>query len=125
MQSNSDLIKKESDEIKKELNSLRKEDALRKKELKKVKEENVKLNKELAKVQSDKDIFVANTKAEEKVIKMKENTKLFNRIIEKQIEDGEVINVDIKRYKDKEAEECEDKKIFYFWTKRSTKFTIK
>ena len=42
-----------------------------------------------------------------KIKKIKENTKIFNKIIEKQISDGDIIDVDISKYMDQEMEECD------------------
>ena len=52
----------------------------------------------------------AEAKSKEKISKIKENTKLFNRIIEKHLDDGIIKNVDIEKYKDKEddLEVCND-----------------
>ena len=46
-------------------------------------------------------------KTEEKLNKIKENTKLFNKILEKQIAEGDIINVDLSRYMDNEMEICD------------------
>ena len=73
--------------LKEVMNTLKKQDGLRKAEVKKLKEENNKLNLEIGKIQFDKDKFEANVKAEEKLRKIKANTKLFNEIIEKQLVD--------------------------------------
>ena len=65
-----------------------------------MKDDNAKLCLEIGKVQCDKDKVEAKTKAAEKVAKMKKNTQLFNKIIEQQIADGEIVNVDLSKYKD-------------------------
>ena len=49
-----------------------------------------------------KEKFEANVKAEEKLRKIKTNTKLYNEIIEKQLVDGEIVDIDITQ--DKEME---------------------
>ena len=38
---------------------------------------------------------------------MKKNTLLFNKIIEKQIADGDIVNVDISMYEENNMEECD------------------
>ena len=78
-----------------------------KKQKQKVQDENMNLNSEIAKIQSDRDVIEAESKSKEKLVKMKQNTKLFNKLIEKQLNDGDIVNVDIKKYKDKEETETE------------------
>ena len=90
-----------------EMGKMKKEDGLRKNEMKHVKDENVKLISEIGLLQCEKDKLEAKYKAEVKIIKIKENTKIFNKILEKQIMDGDIINVDISKYKDSEMEECD------------------
>ena len=97
----------ENDNIKKFYDGLKKEVGLNKKELKLLKEENAKMNLEIGTLQYDKDKLEAVYKAENKIKKVKENTKLFNKIIEKQLEDGDIVNIDISKYKEKEMEECD------------------
>ena len=70
-------------------------------------EENGKLNLELGHIQCAKDKLEAKYKSEVKIKKIKENTKIFNKIIEKHISDGDIIDVDISKYKDQEMEECD------------------
>ena len=79
---------------------LKKEEAVRKKELKQLKEENKKMNSEIGKIQYDKDKIEAENKSKDKLVKMKKNTLLFNKIIEKQIADGDIVNVDISMYEE-------------------------
>ena len=69
-----------------------------------LKEENNKLNLEIGKIQFDKDKFEENVKVEEKLRKIQTNTKLFNEIIDKQLFDGEIVDIDITKYQDKEME---------------------
>ena len=47
----------------------------------------------------------AETKSEMKLKKMKENTKLFNKIIENKMTTGQLVNIDISKYI--EMEECD------------------
>ena len=89
------------------MNKLKKDDALRKMELKKLKEENGKLTSEIGKLQLDKDRIEAKVKADEKLEKIKRNTQRFNKIIEKQIEDGEIVDIDISIYQNNKMEECD------------------
>jgi uncharacterized C2H2 Zn-finger protein len=108
MLANSEELKKENEDLKKVVKDMKKDDSLRKKEFNKVKDENAKLCLEIGKVQCDKDKVEAKTKAAEKVTKMKKNTQLFNKIIEQQIADGEIVNVDMSKYKDDGGmEECD------------------
>ena len=95
-----ETLKKEHTDMKKALDVLKKEDSQRKKECKKLKEENVKLNLEIGKLHCDKDNDEAKVKAEEKLKKMKKNTQLFNKILEKQLADGEIKNVDLSKYQE-------------------------
>ena len=57
----------------------------RKNEMKKEKEENTQLNLEIGKLQYNKDKLEAEVKAEEKLKKIRENTLLFNKIIENKL----------------------------------------
>ena len=69
---------------------------------------NDKLNIELAKMQNTTEISESESKAKEKVNKIKENTKLFNRIIKDKIESGEYKDIDISKYvDDDDMEECD------------------
>ena len=43
----------------------------------------------------------------QKIEKIKKNTKLFNKIIQKQIDDGEIVNVDISMHQMDRMEECD------------------
>ena len=78
---------------------------LLKKELKLSKEENAKLTQEIGKILYDKDKLNAEAKSEEKLRKIKKNTKLFNGIIQKQIDDGKIRDIDISKYKFDQLEE--------------------
>ena len=69
------------------MEKLKKEEAVRKKELKLLKEENL----EIGKNHNDKDTIEAENKSKEKLEKMKKNTLIFNKIIEKQIADGDIV----------------------------------
>ena len=99
---------KECEFVNNKMEKLVKEDGKRKAEIKKLKEENQKIAMEIGQLQFDNDKVEAEVKARGKLSKMKENTKLFNRIIEKQLDDGIIKNVDINKYKAKEddMEEC-------------------
>ena len=105
-----ETLKKEHTDMKKALDFLKKEDSQRKKECKKLKEENVKLNLEIGKLHCDKDNDEAKVKAEEKLKKMKKNTQLFNKILEKQLADGEIKNVDLSKYQEDGKEELYDER---------------
>ena len=74
---------------------LKKEDNLKKNEVKKLVDENKKLNSEIGQLQFDKDKLEATFKANEKREKIKRNTRKFNEIIEKQLDDGEIVDIDI------------------------------
>ena len=87
--------------LKKKMEKLVKDDRVIKAELNKVKQENEKICAEIGRLQFDKDKVEAQVKAKEKLSKIKENTKLFNRIIQNQIDDGSVVNVDISKYEEK------------------------
>ena len=54
-----------------------------------MKEENYKLNVELANMQNTKETSEVESKAKEKIDKIKENTKLFNKIIKEKVQSGE------------------------------------
>ena len=75
--------KKQLDILNKAMDTVKKENGSVKKELKLLREENTKLNQELGKIQYDKDRLDAEVKSEEKLRKIKKNTKLFNDIIKK------------------------------------------
>ena len=64
-----------------ELKKLKKDIATERQKIKKVKEENEKLNMELVNIQGILDRIEAKEKTEDKLKKIKDNTKLFNRII--------------------------------------------
>ena len=89
---------KEFNDLNKAMDILKKENGSIKRELKQVKEENVKLNLEVGKNQYEKDRLAAKNKSKEKIEKIKNNTKLFNDMIQKQIDDGEIVNVDISMH---------------------------
>ena len=97
----------EFDIVKQKLDEVVKEEVKRKAEVTKLKSENEKISIEIGQLQYDKDKFEAEVKAKEKLSKIKQNTKLFNELIEKQIDDGSIKNVDITKYKDAEMEECD------------------
>jgi hypothetical protein len=71
----------ENETMKKAMDKLKKENVLKIKELDKIKEENAKMNVEIGQLQFDKDKLEAETKAKNKLDKIKKNTKLFNDII--------------------------------------------
>ena len=85
----------EYEELKQAVIQLKKEDNLKKNEVKKLVDENKKLNSEIGQLQFDKDKLEATFKANEKREKIKINTRKFNEIIEKQLDDGEVADIDI------------------------------
>ena len=72
-----------------------------------MKEENDKLNVELANMQNKKETSEVELKAKEKIDKIKENTKLFNKIIKEKVQSGEYQDIDISKYVDEEMEECD------------------
>ena len=88
-------------DMKQKLDKLNKNDIKQKAEIKNLKDENKKIAKDIGQFQYDKDKAEAEAKSKEKISKIKENTKLFNRIIEKHLDDGIIKNVDIEKYKDK------------------------
>ena len=92
--------------MKLEKEKLKKEISMERKEFKKVKEENAKLNLEIGKIQNEKDKNDAESMAKMKLKKIKDNTKLFNRIIESKINIGELKDINISKYIEKE--ECDD-----------------
>ena len=81
------------------MDQLVKENRKRSDEIKKLKEENDKITTEIGQLHYNKDKGESERKAKEKVDKIKENTKLFNRIIENDLKDGKIKNVDINKYK--------------------------
>ena len=85
--------KKECESMKAKMEKLVKEDGKQKTEIKKLKEENQKIAMEIGHLQFNNDKVEAEVKSREKLSKMKENTKLLNRIIEKQLDDGIIKNV--------------------------------
>ena len=58
-------------------------------------------------MQFEKDKLEANSKAEEKLKKIKKNTPLFNKIIQKQLADGDLVDIDLSIYQENEMEECD------------------
>ena len=88
-----DLLSKNESLIK-SIEKLKKEHNEKKNE---VKEENKKLSVDIGKLQYEKEKIEVKIKTEEKLNKIKENTKLFNKILEKQIAEGDIINVDLSR----------------------------
>ena len=102
------IMKTELNDKNEEIRKLKKNITDERKEFKKIKEENDKLNVELAKMQNTTEISESESKAKEKVNKIKENTKLFNRIIKDKIESGEYKDIDISKYvDDDDMEECD------------------
>ena len=97
----------DNEDLKKDLDKMKREDNLKKNEIKKLKEENRKLNLEIGKIQFDKDKVEAKVKSNEKLKKIKKNTELFNKIIEKQLNDGEIVDIDISIYQKNDMEECD------------------
>ena len=84
-----------------------------------MKEENAKLNQELGKIQFDKHTLDAEVKSEEKLRKIKKNTKLFNEIIKKQLDDGKIRDIDISKYTFDQMEECDGQfKSHWLWIYR-------
>ena len=81
---------KQLDDPNKSMVTVRKGNGSVKKELKLLKEEKAKLNHELGKIQYDKDTD-DEVKSEEKLRKVKKNTKLFYDIIQKHLDDGKYI----------------------------------
>ena len=79
----SDEIEKENKALKTTMERLKKEDSKRKTELKQIKEENKKLSSAIGEMQYEKDKLEAKIKAEDKIKKLKQNTELFNQLIEK------------------------------------------
>ena len=55
---------------------------------------------EIVSLRDVKEKIEAESKSGEKLKKIRENSKLFNRIIEEKVASGELINVDISKYKD-------------------------
>ena len=62
---------------------------------------------EFGQIQYDKDKSDAELKAEKKLYKIKSNTLILNKIIGKQIADGEIVNVDLSKYDESALEECD------------------
>ena len=46
-------------------------------------------------------------KSEEKLKKIKDNTKFFDKIIEQKIANGEIVDIDVSIYQDDAMEECD------------------
>ena len=79
-------------------------------EIVKLKEEKDKINKELVNLQVSRDKIEAKEKSEEKLKKIKKNTKLFNKIIANKLETGELKDIDIAKYINEDMEECDGDK---------------
>ena len=107
MNTSSTVLRKEYDELKSAMEKLKKENSKGKSELKIIKEENAKLNTVIGNIQCDKDKVEAESKAKEKLEKIKSNTKLFNDIIEQKLASGELKDIDMSKYKDSKMEECD------------------
>ena len=103
-----DNTEAENIELKKVITKLKKENTLKVKEYNQIKEENSKIKVKLGQIQWDKDKLEAEFKAREKLQKIKKNTKIFNDIIEKQIENGEIKDVNIDIYRMEECNEGEE-----------------
>ena len=102
-----DEKQKQMEDLNNAMTLLKKENGVMKKELKQIKEENAKLNLEIGQIQYDKDKLDAKSKAEEKLKRIKNNTKLFNEIIQKQLDDGEIRNIDLSMHQTNDMEECD------------------
>ena len=97
----------ENSSMKVAYDKLKKDISAERKEFKKVKEENGKLNLEIGTMQFEKDKMEAKSKSDLKIKKMKENTKLFNKIIENKVATGKLKDIDISKYMVNEMEECD------------------
>ena len=99
--------KEELENKKEEVDKLKKNVAVERQEVRKVREENVKLNTELANIKGILDRIEAKEKTEEKLKKIEENTKLFNKIIEKKDTSGAYNNDDKSKHAKEDMEECD------------------
>merc|ERR1712030_309418 len=100
-----DTLENENSQMRTTVVRLKKDISNTKGELKELKVENTKINQEIRKLQWNNDKNEELVKSADKTRKIKENLKLFNKIIEKQVKDGDIINVDIAKYLNAEMEE--------------------
>ena len=100
-------LENENSQLRTTVVRLKKDISNTKGELKELKVENTKINQEIGKLQWNNDKNEALVKSADKTRKIKENLPLFNKIIEKQVKDGDIINVDIAKYLNAEMEECD------------------
>ena len=89
----------ECNELKRDLKKVVKENKENIENIKKLKAENETMNIKFSNFQFDKDKTEAEVKSKERESKLKENTVLFNRSTEKQLQDGIIKDVDIEKYK--------------------------
>ena len=90
-----------------EIKNLKKNISDERKEFKLLEKENEKLNLELENIQKIKETSESEAKAIEKLNKIKENTRLFNKIIKDKVKSGEFTDIDISKYVDDDMEECD------------------